>query len=207
MPGGVAGVPRDNPRAPMPIEGSGGPVSPSPPIRPRERRLALLASVSRVDGCPVAGTRRARARRARPGAQRRRRRPVDAPVRGFRLCTFVPCFARCRASRSAPRARGPRRRRRCGATSRLFADTRDDVQRARGQAHRGGELGDAQRREACVFRALQDRCVAHRQRRSDRAAEHLRRVIPGEISAVTPSGSRWVLVASKLGVLAYPVRR
>ena len=62
--------------------------------------------------------------------------------------------------------------------TRFFAQAGDDVQRAVRQARFGGQLGEAQRRQAGVFGGLEHRRVAHRQRRRNRSADHLRRVVP-----------------------------
>ena len=61
----------------------------------------------------------------------------------------------------------------------LLAEAGDDIQRALGQARGGGDLGEAQRRQAGVLCRLEHRRIAHRQRRGDGAADHLRRVVPG----------------------------
>ncbi len=62
--------------------------------------------------------------------------------------------------------------------ARLVAVAGDDVQRARRKAHPGGELGQAQRREARVLAGLHDAGVAGRERAAHRPPEDLHRVVP-----------------------------
>ncbi|KAG1241180.1 hypothetical protein G6F68_016944 [Rhizopus microsporus] len=55
----------------------------------------------------------------------------------------------------------------------------DDVQRAGGQAHFGGDLGQLQQRQARVFGGLDHAGVARGQRRANATAEDLQGVVPG----------------------------
>ena len=58
------------------------------------------------------------------------------------------------------------------------AEPGDDVERAVGQPDLGGELRDAQQRQAGVLGRLHHARVAGRERAADRAAEDLQRVVP-----------------------------
>ena len=62
--------------------------------------------------------------------------------------------------------------------ARLLAETRHDVERAGGKAGLAREVGERKRSEAGFFRRLQDAGVAHRQRRADRPARDLHRIVP-----------------------------
>ena len=62
--------------------------------------------------------------------------------------------------------------------ARLLAEARHDIEGAVRKARLAGEIGERERSEAGLLRRLQDAGVAHRQRRADRAAGDLHRIVP-----------------------------
>ncbi len=64
--------------------------------------------------------------------------------------------------------------------ARLLTESGHDVDGAVGKAHLGGQLRHAQGCQAGILRRLHHGRIAHRQRRTDGAAEHLGRIVPGD---------------------------
>ncbi len=62
--------------------------------------------------------------------------------------------------------------------ARLFAEARHDIEGAVRKAGLAGEIGKRERSEAGLLGRLQHAGVAHRQRRADRAAGDLHRIVP-----------------------------
>ena len=63
--------------------------------------------------------------------------------------------------------------------ARLLAEARDDVERACGKTRLPREVRERERGEAGFLRGLKHTGVAHRERRADRAAGDLHRIVPG----------------------------